>query len=113
MSGGLAGIGRQNGLQGMDKNRNPWPGASALLAACAVLALVSTMVFAQFDAGRLERVQGLNSPRLDGVIPTYYTPGFEQRAREVQRFVTAEMGFAQRQLGVKLFLSVAVLDKVQ
>jgi hypothetical protein len=97
----------------MDKNRDRWARASALWAACAALALVSTVAVAQFDGGRLERVQALKAPRLDGVVPTYYTPGFEPRARQVQRFVTAEMGFAQRRLGVKLLLSLAVLDKAQ
>lgn len=109
----MAGIGRRNGLQGMDKNRIPLARATARLAAGALLALASLAAFAQFDEGRLERVQALKAPRLNGIVPTYYTPGYQQRARDLQRFVTAEMRFAQRRLGVQLPLSLAVLDKAQ
>jgi hypothetical protein len=107
----MAGICQRNGLQGMDKNRNPLIRAAALFAACTLLA--STAALAQFESGRLERVQALKAPRLDGIVPTYYTPGHKERARDVQRFVIAEMRFAQRQLGVQVPLSLAVLDKAQ
>ncbi len=73
----------------------------------------STAASAQFEDGRLGRVQALKTPRLGGVVPTYYTPGYKQHARALQRFVTGEMGFAQRRLAVQLPLSLAVLDKAQ
>jgi len=85
----MAGIGRRNGLQGMDKNRIPLARATGRLAAGALLALASLAAFAQFDEGRLERVQALKAPHLSGIVPTYYTPGYQQRARDLQRFVTA------------------------
>jgi hypothetical protein len=109
----MAGFGRRNGLQGMDKNRKPLARATGRFAACALLALASATALAQFEEGRLERVQALNGPRLDGIVPTYYTPGYKQRARDLQRFITAEMGFAQRRLGERLPLSLAVLDRAQ
>lgn len=88
----MAGIGRRNGLQGMDKNCNRRTRAGAFLAACTLLALVSTAASAQFEEGRLERIQALKAPRLDGVVPTYYTPGFKQRARGcVARDAATEM----------------------
>jgi hypothetical protein len=67
----------------------------------------------QFDSGRLKRVKALHGPRLDGAVPTYYTPEYRQRAADLQRFVTAERGFAQRDLGVRVPLSLAVLDAAQ
>lgn len=97
----------------MDKNYNTIARATIRFAACTLLALASGAAFAQFDPGRLERVQALNAPRLTGIVPTYYTPGYKRRALNLQRFVTAEMGFAQRRLGVQLPLSLAVLDKAQ
>ena len=75
--------------------------------------MAPTAALAQFEEGRLERIQALKAPRLDGIVPTYYTPGYRWRALDLQRFITAEMGFAQRRLGVKLPLSLAVLDKAQ
>lgn len=59
------------------------------------------------------RIQALKTPHLDGIVPTYYTPGYKRHARDLQRFVIGEMGFAQRRLGVQLPLSLAVLDKAQ
>jgi hypothetical protein len=107
----MAGIGQRNGLQDMDKNRNPLIRAATVFAACTLLA--SAAALAQFESGRLERVQALKLPTLNGIVPTYYTPGYKERAREMQRFVIAEMKFAQRQLGVQVPLSLAVLDKAQ
>jgi hypothetical protein len=97
----------------MDKNSESLARAIARFAACALLALASSAAFAQFESGRLERVQALKAPRLDGIVPTYYTPGYARRARDLQRFVTAEMKFAQLRLGVQLPLCLAVLDKAQ
>jgi hypothetical protein len=107
----MAGIGQRNGLQGMDKNRNSLVRAAAVFFTCTLL--VSSAARAQFESGRLERVQALKLPRLNGIVPAYYTPGYKERAREVQRFVIAEVRFAQRQLGVQVPLSLAVLDKAQ
>lgn len=109
----MAGIGRRNGLQGMDKNYKFLPRAAIRLVACALLVLACNAALAQFEDGRLERIQALKTPRLDGIVPTYYTPGYQQHASDLQRFVTGEMRFAQRRLGVQLPLSLAVLDKAQ
>ena len=97
----------------MNKNYESVARATVRFAACALLALASTAAFAQFEEGRLERIQALEGPRLEGIVPTYYTPGYKQRARDLQRFISAEMGFVQRRLGVRLPLSLAVLDKAQ
>ncbi|HEY2463150.1 MAG TPA: hypothetical protein VGI32_03760 [Steroidobacteraceae bacterium] len=96
-----------------------------LLAACVILALVGNSATAledpapspatpdQFDTGRLQRVRALHVPQLRGVVPTYYSPGYKHRAADLQRFVTAELRFAQRQWGVQVPLSLAVLDRAQ
>lgn len=94
----MAGTGCGNGLQGMDKNRNSLGRATVRFAACTLLALACAPAFGQFEDGRLGRIQALKTPRLDGMVPTYYTPGYRQHARELQRFVTGEMGFAQRRI---------------
>ena len=109
----MAGFGRRNGWQGMEKNYNPMARTPVRFAACVLLALACSATSAQFEEGRLERVQALKTPRLDGIVPTYYTPGYQQHARDLQRFVIGEMGFAQRRLGVQLPLSLAVLDRTQ
>lgn len=110
----MAGIDRRNGLQGMKKSYHPMARATIQFAACVLAALTSTAATsAQFEEGRLERIQALKTPRLDGIVPTYYTPGYKQHARDLQGFVTGEMGFAQRRLAVQLPLSLAVLDKAQ
>ena len=41
---------------------------------------------AAFEPGRLQRVKALGNPMLNGSIPTYYTPGYEKRARALQAF---------------------------
>ncbi len=87
--------------------------ATVRFAAGALLALAFTTASAQFEEGRLERIQALETPRLEGRVPTYYTPGYRRHARDLQRFVMGEMGFAQRRLGVRLPLTLAVLDKAQ
>jgi hypothetical protein len=124
----MAGLGNQNGLYSyahtrIGMNRSLSGAAGAL---CAALAFVSAAAAAgddptlaqappsapdRFDLGRLERVEALNAPRLGGIVPTYYTAGYKQRALNLQRFITAETEFAQRQLGVQVPLSLAVLDQ--
>ena len=110
----MAGIACRNGFQGMKKNyRLDGIRASIQFAACVLAGIGFTAASAQFEEGRLMRIQALKTPHLDGIVPTYYTPGYKQHARDLQRFVTGEMGFAQRRLGVQLPLSLAVLDKAQ
>jgi hypothetical protein len=53
----MAGIDRRNGLQGMDKNYKSLPRATIRPVACALLALACKAAFAQFEGGRLERIQ--------------------------------------------------------
>lgn len=66
-----------------------------------------------FEAGRRERVRALRDPVVTGEVLTYYTPGYEQRARDLQRFLIDELGFSRKQLQVELSLSLAVLDAKQ
>ena len=97
----------------MDENSRFMARASLRFAVGAMLALTFSGASAQFEEGRLERIQALKTPHLDGAVPTYYTPGYRRHARDLQRFVMGEMGFAQRRLGVQLPLSLAVLDRAQ
>jgi len=66
-----------------------------------------------FEQGRLDRVLSLHNPMLKGEITTYYTPGYEKRAREVQRFLTEELKSSRKQLHFDLALTLAVLDSKQ
>ncbi|MGC2032836.1 MAG: hypothetical protein WA642_22670 [Steroidobacteraceae bacterium] len=50
---------------------------------------------------------------LEGSIPTYYTPGYEARARKLQTFFSDELHFAQRRMKFHLAVSLAVLDSAQ
>jgi len=66
-----------------------------------------------FEAGRLERVKALGGPVIEGAVRTYYTPGYEKRARKLQRFVDGERTFVKKELGIDVPLSLAVLDPAQ
>jgi hypothetical protein len=68
---------------------------------------------ARFEGGRLERVKALRDPMLQGSIPTYYTPGYEQRARGLQTFFSEELQFAKQHMSFHLTVSLAVLDSAQ
>ncbi|HWF86752.1 MAG TPA: hypothetical protein VG222_17960 [Vicinamibacterales bacterium] len=65
------------------------------------------------EAERLDRVRALGDPVIDGAVPAYYTPGYEQHARDVQRFITGERAFVKKELGVDVPLWLAVLDRAQ
>lgn len=66
-----------------------------------------------FEPGRFGRVQALTDPMIPGAVPTYYTPGYEQRARVLQEFVIDELGFCKKKWRFDLSLSLAVLDSSQ
>lgn len=68
---------------------------------------------AKEEEPRLETVVALNDPFLPGQVRTYYTPGFEKRAKAVQDFLTDERDFYSKELGIHLDLTVAVLDAKQ
>ena len=68
---------------------------------------------AGLEGGRLERVRALHNPMLQGSIPTYYTPGYEQRARSLQTFFSNELRFTRQHLRFHLTVSLAVLDPAQ
>ena len=88
----------------------------ATWAMCSQLVAASADPLAQkssFEPGRAERIQALHDPRLSGGITTTYSPGYEHHARELQRFISGELRFVHRELGVELDLSVAVLNEQQ
>ena len=89
--------------------------AIAMLATSfAALAQTQPQNSQDFEAaGRLQRVLALKDPMIAGEIPTYYSPGSEQHARDLQRFMTGERVFAKRELRVDVPLSLAVLDPAQ
>jgi hypothetical protein len=68
---------------------------------------------ASFESGRLERVRTLGNPMLKGSIPTYYTPGYENRARSLQTFFSNELRYSKRHIPFRLTVSLAVLDPTQ
>jgi hypothetical protein len=65
------------------------------------------------EAKRLQYVQALKDPTIPGDVPTYYTPGYKNHARDLQRFLTGERSFYKKKLGVDVPLSLAVLDRRQ
>lgn len=65
------------------------------------------------EPGRRERVVSLHDPMLAGDVPTWYTPGYEERARRLQALFGGELRFSVKQLGIKSNLSLAVLDSKQ
>src|ERR1041385_6197614 len=65
------------------------------------------------EAKRLEHVQALHDPMIPGDVPTYYTPGNENHARDLQRFLAGERAFYRKELSVDVPLSLAVLDHRQ
>jgi len=68
---------------------------------------------ATFESGRLERVIALGNPMLKGSIPTYYTPGYEDRARLLQAFFSNELRYSKQHIPFRLTVSLAVLDSAQ
>lgn len=68
---------------------------------------------AKEEEPRLESVLALKDPFLSGEVRTYYTPGYESRARAVQGFLADERAFYLEELGIHLDLTVAVLDAKQ
>lgn len=68
---------------------------------------------AALESARLERVEALGNPMLKGSIPTYYTPGYEHRARALQTFFSSELQYIRRQIPLRLAVSLAVLDPAQ
>ena len=82
----------------------------ALLAAHTAIASQKPVTF---ESSRLERVRALRDPFIDGAVPTYYTPGYERRARALQDFFTRELQFAHSRMQFRLAVSLAVLDAAQ
>ena len=61
----------------------------------------------------LDKLLALHDPALPGEVRTYYTPGFEQRAKNMQAFLAGERDFYRKQLGINIEFSLAVLDRKQ
>jgi hypothetical protein len=68
---------------------------------------------AKEEEPRLESVLALKNRALPGEIPTYYTTGYEKRAKYIQDFLVGERDFYQKELGIAVPLTVAVLDAKQ
>lgn len=73
----------------------------------------SSATSSSFDEGRLQRIRALKDQMIPGEVPAYYSPGYKQRARDLQRFISGELKFYQRELHVNVSLTLAVLDKKQ
>lgn len=58
----------------------------------------STSTSQSFEPGRLERVEALHDPVIEGAVSTWYTQGYRLRARELQHFITGERDFIKQQL---------------
>src|SRR5581483_5147709 len=68
---------------------------------------------AEFGANRAQLIQALHNPCLKGRIVTCYTPGYQNRARSLQQFLTGELSFVQQRLKISVQLMLAVLDERQ
>jgi hypothetical protein len=67
----------------------------------------------EFGADRARRIYALHDPCLKGRIVTCYTPGYRGRAISLQQFLTGEISFVQRRLGISVPLLLTVLDERQ
>lgn len=61
----------------------------------------------------LDAVLALKDPLLLGEVPTYYTPGFKERAEGIRDFLAGERAFYKEKLGITVPLTIAVLDAKQ
>jgi hypothetical protein len=66
-----------------------------------------------FGANRAQLIHALHNPCLSGPIMTCYTPGYRARARSLQQFLTGELAFVRRSLGITVRLQLDVLDEHQ
>jgi hypothetical protein len=78
-----------------------------------VLGLLIAFPVSAQEATSLQKVQSLKNPSITNKITVYYSPGYEQRAKELQSMVEDAMGFYERKLKVKVELSLAVLTRDQ
>jgi hypothetical protein len=72
-----------------------------------------TAASADFGADRAQHIHALHNPCLKGRIVTCYTPGYRARAVSLQQFLTGELAFVRRRLGIRVPLLLAVLDEHQ
>jgi len=66
--------------------------------------------FAQIDSS-LWIVKALNIPKLERGISVYYSPGYKERAQQIQSYMEDAMNFYQKKLNVTVDLNIAVLNK--
>jgi hypothetical protein len=75
-----------------------------------LLALTAASSFAQEDQ-TLKKIQSLNLPYSAKKIKAYYSPGYEKRSLETQELLAEAAAFFEKNLDLKLDLTVAVLDE--
>jgi hypothetical protein len=91
-----------------------WTGiAMALGAEDPARSPQSTAPADDFGANRAQLIHALHNPCLSGQIVTCYTPGYRARAVSLQQFLTGELAFVRRRLGIRVPLLLAVLDQHQ
>jgi hypothetical protein len=78
-----------------------------------VLGLLIAFPVSAQEATPLQKVQDLKNPSFTKTITVYYSPGYEKRAKELQSMVEDAMRFYERNLKVKVELSLAVLTQDQ
>ena len=65
------------------------------------------------ESATLSAILALKDPSLPGEVRTYYTPGFEKRAKAMQDFLGGQRAFYRNELGSQADLTMAVLDAQQ
>jgi hypothetical protein len=87
--------------------------ASIFILLVAVTGSAYAQVPGAMGAGALEKVKGLGTPSTKNKITTYYSPGYEKRAKEIQPIIEDAIRFYEKKLGIKMDLGIAILDRAQ
>ena len=61
----------------------------------------------------LDEVKKLGTASIHKLTTAYYSPGYKKRAREIQPIIDDAMRFYQKKVGMKMELSLAILDRTQ
>jgi hypothetical protein len=80
------------------------------LVVLAALLVVPTHTPGQTTPSLLEAVRKAAPPRVDGPIPTHFSPGAEQRAKDLQGVLAKASAFYQERLGLSPTFTLALLD---
>lgn len=89
------------------------PRLSLPISYVLVVTLLSALPSYAQETTALQKVRGLKNPSFTNKLTVYYSPGYEKRAKELQRMIEEAMGFYERKFKVTVELNLAVLTQDQ